>query len=175
MRNTRRETSSSIVVRDANVVDATTTTADSTAVVHASSTMTKMTTTIVPSEMTTVNEEEVNEEEEGTSAASSSSSSSSNPIVQLATYVKDTAIGFKNGLVEMNTSHRRCNVIREKQRMYAKSVLGTNRPRGIGGMQVGGIKYEEYDALRKGLVDRNKLFAVIMVSLCLPNYFVYYL
>jgi hypothetical protein len=35
--------------------------------------------------------------------------------------------------------------------------------------------HEEYHFLRKGLVDRNKLLAVIMVSLCLPNYFVYYL
>ena len=37
------------------------------------------------------------------------------------------------------------------------------------------MSYEEYDFLRKGLVDRNNLFAVVMVSLCLPNYFVYYL
>lgn len=42
-------------------------------------------------------------------------------------------------------------------------------------MQTGGISYEEYDFLLKGLVDRNKLFAVAVVSLCLPNYFVYYL
>ncbi|KAL3822376.1 hypothetical protein ACHAXA_010854 [Cyclostephanos tholiformis] len=109
------------------------------------------------------------------SSTPSSSSSSSNPLVQLATYVKDTAINFKDGLVELNVSHRKCNAIREKQRNYARSVLGTSRPRGIRGMQVGGINYEEYDFLRKGLVDRNKLFAVIMVSLCLPNYFVYYL
>ena len=37
------------------------------------------------------------------------------------------------------------------------------------------ITNAEYDFLRKGLVDRNKLFAVGMVMLCLPNYFVYYL
>ena len=104
-----------------------------------------------------------------------SSSSSSNPLVQLATYVKDTAVNFKNGLGEMNASHRRCNAIRDRQRHHARTVLGTSRPRGIRGMQVGGISYEEYDFLRKGLVDRNKLFAVMVVSLCLPNYFVYYL
>jgi len=104
-----------------------------------------------------------------------SSPSSSNPLVQLATYVRDTAVNFKNGLGEMNASHRRCNAIRDRQRHHARTVLGTSRPRGIGGMQVGGISYEEYDFLRKGLVDRNKLFAVMAVSLCLPNYFVYYL
>ena len=51
----------------------------------------------------------------------------------------------------------------------------TIRPRGVRGIQTRGVSYEEYDFLRKGLVDRNKLFAVVMVSLCLPNYFVYYL
>ena len=109
-----------------------------------------------------------------TAAPSPQSSSSSNPLVQLATYVRDTAVNFKNGLGEMNASHRRCNAIRERQRSHAR-VLGASRPRGIKGMQVGGISYEEYDFLRKGLVDRNKLFAVVAVSLCLPNYFVYYL
>lgn len=74
----------------------------------------------------------------------------------------------------MNTDHRRCNDIRTKQRNYAKS-MDTTRPRGTKGIQTGGISYGEYDFLRKGLVDRNKLFAVVMVSLCLPNYFVYYL
>merc|ERR1711982_57716 len=38
-----------------------------------------------------------------------------------------------------------------------------------------GISYEEYNLLRKGLIDRNKLFAVIMVNLGLPKYFVYYI
>ena len=104
----------------------------------------------------------------------SSTSSSSNPIVQLANYIKDTALTFKNGLGQMNTDHRRCNDIRTKQRSYAK-INGTTRPRGVKGIQTGGITYEEYDFLRKGLVDRNKLFAVVMVTLCLPNYFVYYL
>jgi len=75
----------------------------------------------------------------------------------------------------MNTDHKHCNALREKQRHHAKTVLGTPRPRGIKGIQTGGITYEEYDFLRKGLMDRNKLFAVVVVSLCLPNYFVYYL
>lgn len=105
----------------------------------------------------------------------SSSSSSNNPLVQLVNYVKDTAVNFKNGLVELNMAHKRCNAIRNKQTMYAKTNLGISRPRGLKGVQIGGITYEEYDYLRKGLVDRNKLLAVIMVSLALPNYFVYYL
>lgn len=74
----------------------------------------------------------------------------------------------------MNTDHRRCNDIRAKQGTFAKAA-GTSRGRGLKGIQTGGISYEEYDFLRKGLVDRNKLFAVTVVSVCLPNYFVYYL
>ncbi|KAL7531988.1 hypothetical protein ACHAXR_004355 [Thalassiosira sp. AJA248-18] len=104
----------------------------------------------------------------------SSQKSSANPIAQLFGYVKDTAVNFKNGLVQMNTDHRRCNDIRAKQRTFAKAN-DTSRPRGIKGLQTGGISYEEYDFLKKGLIDRNKLFAVTMVSVCLPNYFVYYL
>jgi hypothetical protein len=99
---------------------------------------------------------------------------SSNPIIQLVTYVKDSMVNFKNGLGQMNLDHRRCNDIRTKQRSFAKEN-GFSRPRGVKGIQTGGITYEEYDFLRKGLVDRNKLFAVGMVMLCLPNYFVYYL
>lgn len=83
-------------------------------------------------------------------------------------------VNFKDGLFQMKTDHNKCNEIRTKQRSYAKAA-GTSRPRGIKGIQTGGISYEEYDFLRKGLVDRNKLFAVMMVSVCLPNYFVYYL
>lgn len=103
-----------------------------------------------------------------------STASSANPIAQLVTYVKDSMVNFKDGLVRMNTDHKRCNEIRGKQKAFAVSN-GTKRPRGVKGIQTGGISYEEYDCLRKGLVDRNKLFAVAMVSLCLPNYFVYYL
>lgn len=99
---------------------------------------------------------------------------SGNPIVQLVNYVKDSVVTFKDGLGQMNADHKRCNAIRTKQRTFAKAN-GTSRPRGVKGIQTGGISYEEYDFLRKGLVDRNKLFAVVMVSLCLPNYFVYYL
>lgn len=106
--------------------------------------------------------------------ATASPKSSSNPVAQLASYVKDTVVNFKNGLVQMNTDHRRCNGIREKQRTLAKAN-GTTRPRGIKGIQFGGISYEEYDFLKKGLIDRNKLFLVAMVSVTLPNYFVYYL
>lgn len=107
-------------------------------------------------------------------AKSPASKSGTNPIAQLATYVKDTVVNFKNGLAQMNTDHRSCNSIRAKQRTFAKAKE-TTRPRGIKGVQTGGISYEEYDFLRKGLVDRNKLFAVTIVSLCLPNYFVYYM
>lgn len=101
-------------------------------------------------------------------------SQSSNPLVQLANYVKKTCVDFKDGLFQMKADHRRCDGIRAKQRAFAKA-RGAKRPRGIRGIQTGGISYEEYDFLRKGLVDRNKLFAVVMVSICLPNYFVYYL
>jgi hypothetical protein len=83
-------------------------------------------------------------------------------------------VNFKNGLGQMSTDSKRCNSIRQKQRTHAKAN-GFSRPRGIKGIQVGGISYEEYDFLRKGLVDRNKLLAVSVVMLCLPNYFVYYL
>lgn len=74
----------------------------------------------------------------------------------------------------MNTDHRRCNAIREKQTIFAKANDAI-RARGPKGLQTGGISYEEYDFLKKGLVDRNKLFLVGMVSVALPNYFVYYL
>lgn len=107
-------------------------------------------------------------------ATSTSSPTSSNPIVQLVTYVKTSCVNFKDGLVQMNTDHKRCKTIRAKQSAYALDN-GTYRPRGIRGIQTGGISYEEYDFLKKGLVDRNKLFAVGVVSVCLPNYFVYYL
>lgn len=121
---------------------------------------------------------DTNDEADGSMLSSSSTTSatttSSNPIVQLVTYMKDTAVNFKNGIGQMNADHRRCNSIRDKQRTYAKTIL-SSRPRGIKGIQTGGISYEEYDFLKKGLVDRNKLFAVVVVSLCLPNYFVYYL
>lgn len=110
-----------------------------------------------------------------TASSSSSTATPTNPIVQLVTYMKDTAVNFKNGIGQMNTDHRRCNAIRDKQSTYARTILGSTRPRGIKGIQTGGISYEEYDFLKKGLVDRNKLFAVVVVSLCLPNYFVYYL
>eukprot|EP00985_Skeletonema_marinoi_P013861 scaffold6934_cov105-Skeletonema_marinoi.AAC.3 len=108
------------------------------------------------------------------SAVTTKKAASSNPIVQLATYVKDSFVNFKNGLGEMNLDHRRCNDIRAKQRTFATNN-GFKRPRGVKGIQTGGISYEEYDFLRKGLVNRNKLFAVSVVMACLPNYFVYYL
>eukprot|EP00984_Skeletonema_dohrnii_P019389 scaffold9249_cov86-Skeletonema_dohrnii-CCMP3373.AAC.3 len=108
------------------------------------------------------------------SAVTTKKAASSNPVVQLATYVKDSFVNFKNGLGQMNLDHRRCNDIRAKQRTFATNN-GFKRPRGVKGIQTGGISYEEYDFLRKGLVDRNKLFAVSVVMACLPNYFVYYL
>mmetsp|Transcript_20739 Transcript_20739/g.43243 ORF Transcript_20739/g.43243 Transcript_20739/m.43243 type:complete len:343 (-) Transcript_20739:372-1400(-) len=111
---------------------------------------------------------------EETQTSSESSTTSLNPILQLFSYVKDSVVNFKNGLSQMNTDHNRCNAIRAKQRKYAKDNCFA-RPRGAKGIQTGGISYEEYDFLKKGMVDRNKLFAVTMVALCLPNYFVYYL
>jgi len=110
----------------------------------------------------------------GSSQALPADQQSTNPLVQLASYVKNSIVSFKDGLGQMNADHRRCNGIRAKQVNCAK-VKGIKRPRGVKGIQVGGISFEEYDFLRKGLVDRNKLFAVIMVSVCLPNYFVYYM
>ena len=105
---------------------------------------------------------------------SSSSTASVNPVLQLLGYVKDSMVNFKDGLSQMNSDHKRCNDIRTKQREYAKDN-GFSRPRGLKGIQTGGVSYEEYDFLRKGLVDRNKLFAVTLVATCLPNYFVYYM
>ncbi len=118
-----------------------------------------------------------NSDNDEADTSTSTSSTSSNPIAQLFTYMKDTAVNFKNGLGQMNSDHRRCNAIRAKQRDYVKTTISSSssRPRGIKGIQIGGISYEEYDFLKKGLIDRNKLFAVVVVSLCLPNYFVYYL
>jgi hypothetical protein len=137
-------------------------------------------TNVVPPSLNSVdvdcNDEKKIEQSSLPITAASSTSSSSNPLVQLLTYVKDTAVNFKNGLVELNAAHKRCNTIRNKQTIYAKTNLGiSRRPRGLKGVQMGGITYEEYDYLRKGLVDRNKLLAVLLVSLALPNYFVYYL
>lgn len=100
--------------------------------------------------------------------------SASNPIAALLGSMKKYLVDFKDGLGQMNTDHKRCNEIRAKQRAFAKE-RGATRPRGMRGIQTGGITYEEYDHLRKGLIDRNKLFAVAVVSVCLPNYFVYYL
>jgi hypothetical protein len=108
------------------------------------------------------------------SLSSSTNHHHANPAVQLLTYIKDTMVNFTNGLSQMNSDHKRCNAIRAKQSAHAKS-LNQKRPRGIAGIQTGGISYEEYDFLKKGLVDRNKLLAVSVVMLCLPNYFVYYL
>jgi hypothetical protein len=107
-------------------------------------------------------------------SSSSTNRPNNNPAVQLLTYIKDTMVNFATGLGQMNSNHKRCNTIRAKQHAYAKS-LGQTRRRGILGIQTGGISYEEYDFLKKGLVDRNKLLAVSVVMLCLPNYFVYYL
>jgi len=66
---------------------------------------------------------------------------SSNPIIQLVTYVKDSMVNFKNGLGQLNLDHRRCNDIRTKQRSFAKEN-GFSRPRGVKGIQTGGITYE---------------------------------
>lgn len=74
-------------------------------------------------------------------AVTSKKATSSNPIVQLATYVKDSFVNFKNGLGQMNLDHRRCNDIRAKQRIFAKNN-GFKRPRGVKGIQTGGISYE---------------------------------
>lgn len=98
----------------------------------------------------------------------------SNPVVQLTNYVKTSVITFKNGLGQMNTDHKRCKSIRSKQRDHAVS-RNLKVPRGIKGLQSGGISYEEYDFLKKGIVDRQKLLCVSVVALFLPNYFVYYL
>ena len=140
-------------------------------IINTSSTATK---TLQSSESSTAT---ISEQQTSTAADSldnTSTKKTTNPIGQLTNYVKTTIVNFKNGLGQMNTDHKRCNNIRAKQRTYA-TTQGTKRPRGLKGVQTGGITYEEYDFLRKGLVDRNKLFAVVMVSLCLPNYFVYYL
>ena len=77
----------------------------------------------------------VSDTNEATKAASS------NPIIQLVTYVKDSMVNFKNGLGQMNLDHRRCNDIRTKQRTFAKEN-GFSRPRGVKGIQTGGITYE---------------------------------
>jgi hypothetical protein len=75
------------------------------------------------------------------SAATTTKTASSNPIVQLVTYVKDSMVNFKNGLGQMNLDHRRCNEIRSKQRIFATDN-GFKRPRGVKGIQTGGISYE---------------------------------
>ena len=75
------------------------------------------------------------------SAVTTKKAASSNPIVQLATYVKDSFVNFKNGLGQMNLDHRRCNDIRAKQRIFATNN-GFKRPRGVKGIQTGGISYE---------------------------------
>ena len=74
-------------------------------------------------------------------AVTTKKAASSNPIVQLATYVKDSFVNFKNGLGQMNLDHRRCNDIRAKQRIFATNN-GFKRPRGVKGIQTGGISYE---------------------------------
>jgi len=76
-----------------------------------------------------------------TSASTATKAASSNPIVQLVTYVKDSMLNFKNGLGQMNLDHRRCNEIRSKQRTFATDN-GFKRPRGVKGIQTGGISYE---------------------------------
>jgi len=106
--------------------------------------------------------------------STSGTRSSPNPLTQLFSYVKDSIVKFKDGVSQMHADHRRCSVIRSKQSSYAKAI-DIKRLRGVKGMQTGGISYEEYNCLRMGLIDRNKLFAVVMVSVCLPNYFVYYM
>jgi hypothetical protein len=75
------------------------------------------------------------------SAVTTKKAASSNPIVQLATYVKDSFVNFKNGLGQMNLDHRRCNDIRAKQRTFATNN-GFKRPRGVKGIQTGGVSYE---------------------------------
>lgn len=74
------------------------------------------------------------------SAAATKKSAASNPIVQLVTYVKTSMVTFKNGLGQMNLDHRRCNDIRAKQRTFAEGN-GFKRPRGMKGIQTGGISY----------------------------------
>lgn len=74
-------------------------------------------------------------------AMATKKAASSNPIVQLATYVKDSFVNFKDGLGQMNLDHRRCNDIRAKQRIFATNN-GFKRPRGVKGIQTGGISYE---------------------------------
>jgi hypothetical protein len=73
--------------------------------------------------------------------ATTSKAAPSNPVVQLVTYVKDSMVNFKNGLGQMNLDHRRCNYIRSKQRAFA-TENGFSRPRGVKGIQTGGISYE---------------------------------
>ena len=75
------------------------------------------------------------------SVGATAKAASSNPIIQLVTYVKDSMVNFKNGLGQMNLDHRRCNDIRTKQRSFAKEN-GFSRPRGVKGIQTGGITYE---------------------------------
>lgn len=98
-----------------------------------------------------------------TSAQSpTSSNTSNNPVFQLATYVKDTVLNFKNGLSQMASNHKRCNAIRARQAEYYGKEKKRRRPRGVAGMQVGGISYEEYDFLKKGLVRRERMFVMLI-------------
>mmetsp|Transcript_26436 Transcript_26436/g.40949 ORF Transcript_26436/g.40949 Transcript_26436/m.40949 type:complete len:440 (-) Transcript_26436:216-1535(-) len=77
-----------------------------------------------------------------------------NPIVQLATFVRDSFARFVNGTKELYANHQTCNAIRSKQKTSVK------------------ITFEEFEFLRKGKEDRSKvaniLFLMIFSSSVLP-------
>ena len=91
--------------------------------------------------ITPPSESPIQDDNSNNSVGATAKAASSNPIIQLVTYVKDSMVNFKNGLGQMNLDHRRCNNIRTKQRSFAKEN-GFSRPRGVKGIQTGGITYE---------------------------------
>jgi LETM1-like protein len=108
----------------------------------------------------------------------------SNPVVQLASFVKDSLVRTKDGCGLLWSNHQRCNSIRSKQREHRDKlqkqweIEGQMTPpevkKRLKAVQ-GGITYEEFAFLTKGKEDRAKLTQIVFLMYGAPRFLPYLL
>lgn len=116
-------------------------------------------------------------------ASASTRTGGGNPITQLAGYVKNSFVQFKNGSVQLYSNHKQCNAIRTKQRSFIAAKHATmpanerrRAPKYFS--TAGGISYAEFDFLQKGKDDRVKVlqlgFMMVYASRFVPYAFMFF-
>lgn len=117
-----------------------------------------------------------------TSAVAKTEEGKKNVVFQVVGYFKDSATQFCGSCGEMWGNHKECGVIRSKKKEHrntlkmqweTENVMTKDEINQKLKTVNGGITYEDFRFLKKGVEDRGKLFSLLFVFQMAPRYLPY--